>query len=166
MISSSSQCEQYQVWPAPDSKHQIWTTTCQCQFDYHHQYLIKTLTMINVQTDRNIEQTPACHAPVVRSVYQAFLTRGLPHQLGLVTLNKSIKYCFGIEINFHNLPFISPLNGTSIVQSACSDCACCGVEAQPRAHGHNTGRSLHVDNFITTDCVTKQLFIDLCSHQL
>ena len=35
--------------------------------------------MKNVQNERKIVNQPACQAPVVRSVYQAVLTRGRPH---------------------------------------------------------------------------------------
>ena len=43
---------------------------------------------MKVQKDRNREYNPACQAPEARSVYQAVLTIGFPHQLGLVMLLK------------------------------------------------------------------------------
>ena len=40
------------------------------------------LTVQNVQAERKMVNQPACQAPVVRSVYQAVLTTGLPHHPG------------------------------------------------------------------------------------
>ena len=45
--------------------------------------------MMKVQQARPRENQAECHAPVARSVYQAVLTRGLPHQLGPRRLKRS-----------------------------------------------------------------------------
>ena len=44
------------------------------------------LTMTKVQQARKMENQAACQAPVARSVYQAVLTSGRPHQPGLEML--------------------------------------------------------------------------------
>ena len=46
--------------------------------------------MMKVQNERNNEYSPACQAPVARSVYQAVLTIGFPHQLGLLMLGLQV----------------------------------------------------------------------------
>ena len=42
--------------------------------------------MTKVQQARKMEKHAACQAPVARSVYQAVLTSGRPHQPGLEIL--------------------------------------------------------------------------------
>ena len=86
--------------------------------------------MMKVQNERNNEYSPACQAPVARSVYQAVLTIGFPHQLGLLMLELQVFNTLYSQQNQGILPVLSPLKSASGSNSTGSDTAGSRIEAE------------------------------------